>query len=45
MLIINEEDLCNQLRKFTLDDALPVKIRVKHQDNEIVLSEYSNLPV
>lgn len=45
MLIINDEDLSNELKKFTLDDALPVQIRVRYQDKEAVLNEYSNLTV
>lgn len=45
MLIVNDEELCNKIKNFTLDDALPVHIRVKYQEKDVVLSEYSNLTV
>ena len=45
MLIVGNKELSNQLKQFTTDDALPIQIRVKHQEHEVVLSEYSNLPL
>lgn len=45
MLIVNDEELCNKIKNFTSEDALPVHIRVKYQEKDVVLSEYSNLTV
>lgn len=45
MLIVNDKNLADKLATFTRDDALPMHIRAKYQENEIVLGEYSNLHV
>jgi len=45
MLIVNNNELSSKLKKYTTDDALPIIIRVKYQEHEQILNEYSNLPV
>jgi hypothetical protein len=45
ILIVNDKNLADKLATFTRDDALPMHIRAKYQENEILLSEYSNLYV
>jgi len=45
MLIVNNAEFASKVIQHTRADALPITIKVKYQDQEITLNEYSNLEV